>query len=63
MMFKSLALLSAIGGASAFVSRSGPNHQAASASQLSETKADLEKLANELNPVVGYFDPLMLGST
>jgi len=28
--------------------------------QLSETKADLEKLAYELNPIVGFYDPLEL---
>ena len=61
MLFKSLALLSAVGGASAFVSRSGGQKTATATSQLSETKADLEKMAKELNPVVGYFDPLMLG--
>lgn len=30
---------------------------------LSETKVDLESLAKELNPIVGYFDPLDLGAS
>ncbi len=48
------ALLLAAGSASAFA----PQQSAPRASvQVSETKADLEALAKDLNPIVGFYDP------
>lgn len=37
-----------------------PSSSATSTVALSETKADLEVIANKLNPIVNYFDPLKL---
>jgi hypothetical protein len=57
MMKSSLVLLaSSIGIASAFA----PASQTKSSVQLSETKADLEQLAGELNPIVKFWDPMGL---
>lgn len=57
MMLKNLALLAAtIGPAAAFVSRQSSTSTVA----MHETKADLEVLANELNPILGFYDPLNL---
>ena len=56
-MFKSLALLAAtVGPAAAFVSRQASSSSVA----MHETKADLEALAVELNPILGFYDPLNL---
>jgi hypothetical protein len=46
----------ALSGASAFVAPKAARAGVA----VSETKADLEKLAVELNPIVGFWDPLSL---
>jgi len=57
MMSKSLALLAAtVGPAAAFVSK----QNRASGVAMHETKADLEVLAQELNPILGFYDPLNL---
>jgi len=51
------ALLSLVASVSAFApSTQGPRTSVA----VSETKADLEALAKQLNPVVGFYDPLNL---
>ena len=49
-------LASLISSAAAFA----PAKSASSATKLDATKADLEKLAGECNPVVKFFDPLNL---
>ena len=54
-MQKLIAAL-ALSGASAFVAPKAARAGVA----VSETKADLEKLAVELNPIVGFWDPLSL---
>lgn len=61
MMFKStsLALLAATAGsASAFVSRASSS--STTTTTMHETKGDLEVLAQELNPIVGFYDPMNL---
>ncbi|VEU40894.1 unnamed protein product [Pseudo-nitzschia multistriata] len=56
-MYKSIALLTAfVGSTSAFVARSSP----AATTAMHETKADLEVLAQELNPILGFYDPMNL---
>mmetsp|Transcript_150 Transcript_150/g.275 ORF Transcript_150/g.275 Transcript_150/m.275 type:complete len:250 (+) Transcript_150:22-771(+) len=54
MKFCLAALLA--GSAAAFA----PSAKIGAKTALSETKADLEALGKQLNPVVGYFDPLSL---
>ena len=54
---KTAAILSLAASASAFA----PSHSNSRASvAVQETKADLEVLAKELNPIVGFYDPLDL---
>ena len=57
-MYKSLALLAATVGTAAAFAPASQNARASVAVQ--ETKADLEVLANELNPILGFYDPLNL---
>ena len=52
-----LATLSLAATVSAFAPSA---NNARSATQLHETKADLEVLAKELNPLIGFYDPLNL---
>ncbi len=54
---KSAILLSLAAAASAFAPVS-TNNRASVAVQ--ETKADLEALAKELNPTIGFYDPMNL---
>ena len=48
----------ALSGASALVAPAAPRATV----KVQETKADLEALAKELNPTVGFYDPLGLSS-
>ena len=47
-------LLAAAGSASAFAPQQTSHHASV---QVSENKGDLEVLAKDLNPIVGFYDP------
>jgi hypothetical protein len=55
---KTAVLASLIGSAAAFAP--AQNHGARPSVALQETKADLQALAKDLNPIVGFWDPLNL---
>lgn len=57
MKLVTATILSAIAGASAFAPTSTGG---AKTTSLASTVGDLEKLSKELNPIVGYYDPLSL---
>lgn len=56
MKLSQVCSLALVGSASAFVSNSRNSNVA----QLAESKADLESMAGELNPIVKFWDPLKL---
>merc|ERR1719231_1680745 len=56
-MIRAAVIALAFGSATAFVPSKAPSARNVA---VFETKADLEKLAMELNPVVGFYDPLNL---
>jgi len=59
MKFSLATFLGLTASAAAFTSPSVPT-TARSTTQVSETKADLEALAGDLNPIVKFYDPLNL---
>jgi len=56
-MFRNIAILSTL---LASVSAFTPNVKPTTKTFLNSGKADLEGIANSLNPVIGYYDPLKL---